>query len=186
MKRPGFLQGVCIAAALAFVGGTVLAALTPFVGIGAAVRLVIPAISLAYILYLLRSSGERTGVVAIVSIWSVVAIVTWWIAPPLPFYVLIHVGAIWLVRSLYFHSGVIAPLLDLGLSAIAVSAFVWALTRTGSSMLAAWAFFLVQALFVVIPRVVSARRTQVGAAGNEGFERAQRQADEALRLLLNQ
>lgn len=186
MKRPGFLQGVLVAAVLAFVGGAVLVALTPFAGIGAAVRITIPAISLAYVLYLLRSSSERTGVVATISIWSIVAIVTWWVSPPLPFYLLVHAGTIWLVRSLYFHAGVIAPLLDLGLSAIATSAFVWALTRTGSPMLAAWTFFLVQALFVGIPRIVPTRRTQVSAAGNEGFERAQRQADEALRLLLNQ
>ena len=186
MKRPGFIQGVLIAAVLAFVGGTVLAALTPFTGIGAAIRLLIPAVSLAYVLYLLRVSGERTGMVATVSVWCALSAITWWFAPPLPLYVLVHVGAIWLVRSLYFHSGFIAPVIDLALSAVAVSAFVWALTRTGSAMLALWTFFLVQALFIAIPKYVPRRREQARTASNEGFERARRQADEALRLLLEQ
>jgi hypothetical protein len=186
MKRFGFLQGVFVAAVLAFVSSALLATLTPFLGIGSAVRMVIPAISLAYILYLLRASDERTGTVAIVSLWSALAIVTWWISPALPLYVLIHVGAIWLVRSLYFHSGVIAPFMDLGLSAIAVSAFVWALTHTGSVLLAAWSFFLVQALFVGIFRFTPGQPPHVASTGNEGFDRARRQADDALRLLLNQ
>jgi hypothetical protein len=186
MKRPGFLQGVLVAAILAFVGGTVLAVLTPLTGIGVAIRLFVPAISLAYVLYLLRASNERAGRVATVSLWSALAIVTWWIAPPLPLYVLVHVAAIWLVRTLFFHSGFVAPILDMGLSAIAVSAFVWALTRTGSAMLALWTFFLVQALFIAIPKRLPRRRQPARAADNEGFERARRQADEALRLLLGQ
>ena len=186
MNRPGFIQGALVAALLAFCGASLLAALTPFSGTGAATRIVIPVISLGYVLYLLRASGERTGIVVTVSSWSVLAIVTWWLAPPLTMYVLIHVCAIWLVRSLYFHSGFIAPLLDLGLSALAMSAFVWALTRTGSPMLAVWTFFLVQALFIAIPKVLPERRKQGAAASNAGFERARRQADEALRLLLEQ
>ena len=185
MNRPSFFHGVAAAAVLAFVASAVIATLTPFVGLGSVVRLVIPTLSFAYILYLVRSSDERTGRITTLSLWSALAVVTWWIAPPLPFYVLIHVAAIWLVRSLYFYSGIFPALLDLGLSAFSVSAFVWAVSRTGSVFLATWCFFLVQALFVAIPATVQGKAKPEQVVDNEPFERAKRQADDALRLLIN-
>lgn len=185
MSRPSFMHGVFAAAVLAFVASAVVATLTPFIGLGSVVRLMIPALSFAYILYLLRSSEERTGRITTLSLWSALAIVAWWVSPPLPLYVLVHVGAIWLVRSLYFYSGIFPALMDLGLSAFSVSVFVLAVSRTGSVFLATWCFFLVQALFIAIPPAI---RKTVGAAkpaGNESFDRARRQADEALRVLIN-
>jgi hypothetical protein len=186
MNRPTFLHGVAVAAVFAFVASAVIATLTPFIGLGSVVRLMIPALSFAYMLYLLRSSAERTGRITTLSLWSALAIVTWWISPPLPFYVLIHVGAIWLVRSLYFYAGIFPALMDLGLSAFSVSAFVWAISRTGSVFLATWTFFLVQALFIAIPPVIRKRRDNRRHAENDSFDRAKRQADDALRQLLSQ
>ncbi len=185
MRRPTFMHGVIVAAVLAFVASVVVATLTPFIGLGSVVRLMIPALSFAYILYLLRSSYERTGRITTLSLWSALAIVTWWISPPLPFYVLTHVGAVWLVRSLYFYSGIFPALMDLGLSAFSVSAFVWAVSRTGSVFLATWCFFLVQALFIAIPPAIKKSWGTSESPGNEPFDRARRQADEALRALIN-
>ncbi|MDH3990845.1 MAG: hypothetical protein OEV34_17050 [Gammaproteobacteria bacterium] len=185
MRRPTFMHGVIVAAVLAFVASVVVATLTPFIGLGSVVRLMIPALSFAYILYLLRSSYERTGRITTLSLWSALAIVTWWISPPLPFYVLTHVGAVWLVRSLYFYSGIFPALMDLGLSAFSVSAFVWAVSRTGSVFLATWCFFLVQALFIAIPPAIKKSWGTSESSGNEPFDRARRQADEALRALIN-
>ncbi len=188
MKRPSFIHGVVIAAVLGFFASAVVATLTPFVGFAAVLRLAIPALALAYVLYLLSRSDERVGRVTALSIWGVLAAATWWVAPPLPLYFLIHVGAIWLLRSLYFYSGVMPALMDLGLSALSISATVWALTRSGSIFLATWCFFLVQALFVVIPSAV--KRPQIEqrntAVDSENFEHARRQADQALRQLFTQ
>lgn len=188
MKRPSFLHGVLVAAVLGFFASAVVATLTPFVGLGAVLRLVIPALGLAYLLYLLSRSKERVGRVTTLSLWGVLAAITWWVAPPLPFYLLIHVGAIWLVRSLYFYSGVVPALMDLGLGALSISATVWAVIQTGSVFLATWCFFLVQALFVVIPPAVkrTADRARNTVVENESFERARRQADQALTQLFNQ
>ncbi len=188
MKRPTFLHGVLVAAVLGFFGSAVVATLTPFLGLGTVVRLVIPGLALAYLLYLLGRSGERVGRITTLLLWSVLAIVTWWMSPPLPFYLLIHVGAIWLVRSLYFYAGVLPALLDLGLSTLSVSATVWAISRSGSFFLATWCFFLVQALFVAIPPALKARaNTRHAPAGdNSSFEQARRQADQALRQLFTQ
>ena len=188
MKRPSFFHGVIAAAVLGFFASAIVATLTPFVGLGAVLRLVIPALGLAYLLYLFSRSKERAGRVTTLFLWGVLAAVTWWVAPPLPFYLLFHVAAIWLVRSLYFYSGVLPALLDLGLSTLSVSATVWAITRSGSMFLATWCFFLVQALFVTIPPAIKSKPKQQRntALASETFECARRQAEQALRQLFTQ
>ena len=188
MKRPGFLHGVIVAAVFGFFASAVVATLTPFIGFGSVIRLVVPALGLAYLLYLMSRSKERLGRVTTLTLWSALAVVTWWLAPPLPLYLLIHIAAVWLVRSLYFYSGVIPALMDLGLNALSISAAVWAITRSGSVFLATWCFFLVQALFVVIPPTIKGKAMpeRSTALDSENFERARRQADAALRQLFTQ
>ena len=188
MKRPSFFHGVIVAAVLGFFASAIVATLTPFVGLGGVIRLVIPGLGLAYLLFLFSRSDERVGRVTTISLWSALAAVTWWISPPLPLYLLIHVGAVWLVRSLYFYSGVLPALMDLGLNALSISATVWAITRSGSVFLATWCFFLVQALFVGIPPAVNKKTSpeRNTPTDNERFERAKRQADAALRTLFTQ
>jgi len=193
MKRPSFLHGVIVAAVLGFFASAVVATLTPFVGFGHVVRLVIPALGFAYLLYLFSRSEERLGRITTISVWSALAAITWWMSPPLPMYLLIHVAAVWLVRSLYFYSGILPALMDLGLNTLSISASVWAITRSGSVFLATWCFFLVQALFVAIPPSAKKNAKASGdtplrniAAENESFERARRQADQALRQLFTQ
>ena len=188
MKRPTFVHGVIVAAVLGFFASAIVATLTPFVGIGTVVRLVIPALALAYLLYLFSRSTERLGRVTALSAWTVLAVLTWWIAPPLPLYLLTHVVAIWLLRSLYFYSGVVPALMDLGISTLSISATVWAITRSGSVFLATWCFFLVPALFVAIPPALAKKRTEQRStpAESEQFEVARRQADQALRQLFTQ
>jgi len=188
MKRPGFFHGVIVAAVLGFFASAMVATLTPFVGLGTVVRLVIPLLGLAYLLYLLNRSAERLGRVTTLTCWTAMTAVAWWAAPPLPLYLLIHVGAVWLIRSLYFYAGVMPALMDLGLSALSISATVWAISRSGSVFLATWCFFLVQALFVVIPPAIKRKRVaqQNAAADCENFELARRQADQALRQLFTQ
>lgn len=188
MKRPTFFHGVVVAAILAFAASVVIGALTPFVGAGSVVRLVIPAVSLAYILYLLRSSSERVGRITTLSLWSALAIATWWVGPSLPLYVLVHVCAVWLVRSLYFYSGIFPALMDMGLSALSIAAFIATVSRTGSVFLATWSFFLVQALFTAIPASIAGKQDskKPPASDNESFERARRHADQALQQLFTQ
>jgi len=187
-KRPEFLHGVIIAAVFGFFASAVVATVTPFIGFGSVIRLVIPALGLTYLLYLMSRSKERLGRVTTLSLWSALAVVTWWVAPPFPLYLLIHVAAVWLVRSLYFYSGVMPALMDLGLNALSISAAVWAITRSGSVFLAIWCFFLVQALFVAIPPTMTGKKKpeRNTAAENENFECAKRQADAALRQLFTQ
>ena len=189
MKRPTFLHGVVAAAVLAFLASAMLATLTPFLGLGTVIRLAVPVLALAYLGYLMRSMNHRTGRPPIgrlltLSLWCALAAVTWWAQPTLPAYLLIHAGALWLVRSIYAYSGVIPAALDLGLCLISLVTFSWAFLRTGSVFAATWSFFLVQALWAAIPPSILRRdAVREPASGNEPFERARRQADEALRQL---
>lgn len=188
MKRPTFFQGVVVAAVLGFFASAIVAVFVPFAGVGAVTRLVIPALALTYLLYLFSRNSERTGRVTTLVLWTAMTLVMWWFAPALPWYLLVHIAAIWLVRSLYFYSGVFPALIDMGLSALSTIASIWAISRTGSVFLATWCFFLVTALFVAIPQTMQGRRTsqQDLRADNENFERARRQADQALRQLFTQ
>ena len=185
MKRPSFLHGVIVAAMLGFFASATVAALTPFIGLGAVLRLVIPALGLAYLLYLFSRSKERLGRVTALTLWGALALITWWLAPPLPLYLLIHVAVIWLLRSLYFYSGVMPALMDLGLSALSVSATVWAISRSGSVFLATWCFFLVQALFVGIPGRIGHKHPDRHPDPDPGdrFQHAYRIAEGELRKL---
>ncbi len=188
MNRPSFLHGTIFAAVGGFFASAIVATLMPVIGFVAAIHVVVPALSLAYLLYLFSRSKERVGRVTTLALWGALAVATWWLAPSLSLYLLIHVGAIWLVRSLYFYSGLVPALMDLGISALSVVAMTWAISRSGSIFLATWCFFLVQALFVAIPPTLKGKRRagRQPAVENESFELARRQADRALRQLFTQ
>jgi hypothetical protein len=187
MKKPTFIHGVVAAIVLAFIASAMVAAVTPFLGLGSVIRLAAPALALAYVLYLFRSSRQRTGRVVTLTLWAALTAITWWTGPPLAAYLLIHAGAVWLIRALYSYSGLIPALIDLGLCAISVLVFSWAFMRTGSVFVATWSYFLVQALWVAIPaKIEGGRAARMQPVTNEPFERARRQADAALRQLFSE
>jgi hypothetical protein len=188
MKRPSFLNGVCAAAALAFISSVAVAVLTPIFAFSLLYKLLVPALGLAYIGYLLSRSSEKVGWVTTLTLWIAFSIIAWWIEPPLTLYILMHVGAVWLIRSLYFYSSVLPALMDLGLNVFSMATAFWAIGHTGSTFLAVWCFFLVQALFVSIPPALG--RAPGGRGGihtdRENFERARHRAEAAIRQLLAQ
>ena len=182
MKTPTFLEGVAIALVMSLAGSVLYTALdTVFPG-DPVVRLLIAGIGLAYIVYLLGRSPERIGRVTVAAAWLLLAGGLWGTHPPLLLYACVHLGAIWLIRSLYFYSSALSALADLGLNGLALAAAITAVTRTGSVLLGIWCFFLVQALFVVIPK--SVRRTPGAAQTDEDrFQHAYRVAESAVRNL---
>lgn len=186
MKQPAFFSGVVAAAVLGLIAAAFIAVFTPFIGIGIATRLLIPGLALGYLLYLFSRNAERSGRLTTVVLWSGMTVALWWIAPPLPFYLLLHAGAVWLIRSLYFYSGVFPSLIDMGLTGLSLVTAVWSLSRTGSVFLGTWCFFLVQALTAAIPRSMSTKRQAPPALPDDGFESARRRADAALQQLISQ
>jgi hypothetical protein len=186
-RRPRFFHGALAAGALAVLASVTVVTLTPILGAGSVIRCVAPLLALAYLLYLFRATRARTGRVVTLTAWAGLAFLAWWIAPPLPLYLLLHVGAIWLIRSLYAYSSLIPAMMDFALSAIGVLTFSWAFMRTGSVFMATWCFFLVQALWAWIPRNFrQGRSLHTTTANTSRFERARREADAALRQLFSQ
>lgn len=183
MNRPTFLEGVAVALLATFLGGGLYVVLTAMFPPGVAARLLMAALSLGYLLYLLTRSSGKTGRLTALAGWGILAILAWWLAPSLPLYSLLHLAFIWLVRSLYFQGGVLAGLLDGGLCGLGLAAAFAALLRSGSPALAIWCFFLVQALFAVIPAVWPGKNAAVSLP-DDRFDQAHRSAEAALRRLL--
>jgi hypothetical protein len=185
MRQPTFLEGVGVALAISLAGGVMYTAMgTVFPGVPV-LRLLIAGIGLTYVVYLLSRSPERVGRVTAAATWLLLAGILWFTHPPLLLYVCGHLGAIWLIRSLYFYSSVLSALADMGLNSLALAAAIWAVTRTGSVLLGIWCFFLVQALFVVIPKSIN-RKPGAVRAGHESedrFQHAYRVAETAVRKL---
>ncbi len=175
MKQPTFPEGVAVAVAASLAGGVLYAALNVvFPGVPV-LRLLIAGIGLAYVVYLLGRSPERVGRVTTAAAWLLVAGMLWFTHPPLLFYICAHLGAIWLVRSLYFYSSALSALADLGLNGLALAAGIWAVTRTGS----------VFALFVAIPKSIQRKSgaVEAGHAPADRFQHAYRAAETAVRKL---
>ncbi len=182
MKRPTFMEGAIVAAAASVGGAVLFGALTTVFAMGPVLRLLITVIGLAYVIYLLRRSEERVGRISVLTVWTASAAMIWWLSPSLPVYLCLHVGMIWVIRSLYFHSGILSSAADLGISALALAAGVSGGLYTSSIFLGVWCFFLTQALFVAIPAVSGWRgpeRTGTHVP-NDRFDRAHRAAESAL------
>jgi signal transduction histidine kinase len=185
MKTPTFFEGVGVAFAASLGGSLLYATLATVFPGGLIMRLLIAAIGLGYLLYLLSRSRERTGRVTVLAAWSVAAVAIWLFSPSFALYLLLHIGLIWLVRALYYYSGVIPAVMDLGLNALALGAAVWAALQSDSIFLSLWCFFLVQALFVAIPSSITRKKGKGQSPGQEEdrFQRAHRAAQSALRRL---
>jgi hypothetical protein len=182
MKTPTFFEGVTVAVVAALAGGALHAALALLLPGTGVLRLVIGALALGYLVYLLSRSPEPVGRVTALAAWGLAAGTLWLLHPPLVIYVALHVGLIWLARSLHFHSGPLASLADLGLSLLGLAGATWAAVQSGSLALSLWCFFLVQALFVAIPRRPVAR-ARAASTPEDRFERAHRAAGAAVRKL---
>jgi hypothetical protein len=182
--RPSLAQGVAAAFAASLSGAALLAVLSPAMGAGSALRVVIALLGLAYLLYLLSHGGNRTGRLTALVSWMLGAALVGLTSPPLAAYVLVHVGMLWLLRTLYFRARPLPALADLGLTALAAAFGAWAALRSGSALLALWCFFLVQAFFAAIPPLVGrSRDTHAGSTGEDapGFEEDARAFDRAYR-----
>jgi len=183
MKRESFLRGVVVAFIFAVFSAVGFIALKPVFGATLLLQWLIAACAGLYIVYLLSRSNEKSGRLAVPALWALGTIVIWHTVPGLTLFLLAHVGMVWLVRSLYFHAGILSALLDLALCAAAVLAAVAAARSSHSVFLSVWSFFLVQALFVAIPTVVSSKAPVPATDSNDQFHRALATAEAALRRL---
>jgi hypothetical protein len=181
MKRPSFWRGVAAALALSVIGAFTFAALEPLIGRGLGLRWLIAGLGFGYLLVLLRESQVPVGRFVTVAVWLTVTALLFIFDPTLWFWLLVQVGMIWLVRCLYLHGSLLAALADAGLNGLALTASLSTALHTHSLFLTLWTFFLVQALYVLIPKLrVSSVQAETNA---EGFDQAYRTAEAALRRL---
>jgi hypothetical protein len=180
---PSLGQGLMVALILSASGAAMLAALAPWVGLALALRATVALLGFAYVLHAIGRSGERVGRITTLACWLVVASAAWLIGLPLGAYVLVHLGAVWLVRSLYYYSGLLPALADLGVTALGAAFAVWAAQRSESAWLVLWCFFLVQAFHVLIPPSLTRRDNGALDSGDDAFARAHRAAEAAVRRL---
>jgi hypothetical protein len=183
MTRPGFLEGALVALAASLAAGALFTTLSLALPAVPALRWVVALVAFGYLIYLLGRSGAKVGRVSAVLAWALVSGLALALHLSLPAFVLLHAGLAWLVRSLYFHGGLVAALADLGLSLLGLAAAVWALTQSGSLFLAVWSLMLVQALFGFIPADLGQRGAAAPQDPDDTFERAHRGAEAALRRL---
>ena len=180
--RPSFGASLGLGLVLSLCGAALLSVLAPMLSASFALRAVIAIVAFAYVLYLIGKSGERVGRITTVACWLVAALGAAAAGLPLAAYVLVHVGLIWLVRSLYYYSGLLPALADFGLGVLGVVFAVWAAQRTGSAWLAFWCFFLTQSFHALIPQSLATRESRARGA-DDTFNRAHRAAEEAIRRL---
>ncbi len=180
-STPSLGAGLLAAFLLSSGGAAVLAAATPWLGTAATLRIVIAALGFAYTWYVIARSGERVGRITTVACWMAVAGVVWLLDVPLGAYVLVHLGLLWLVRSLYHYSSLLPALADLGLTLLGAAFAIFAAQRSGSAWLALWCFFLVQAFHVFVPATLTGVKRALVA--DDTFARAHRTAEAAVRRL---
>jgi hypothetical protein len=188
MTRLSFMSGVAAALILALIAGVTFTIAQPFTGAALLLRLLISGLGFLYVVWLIRGCRKRSGRLSAIAFWVLIPVLCWLFALSLPIYLLVHVLAIWLIRSLLLYSGVLPALLDFGLTGLGAIAASWSIWRTGSVFLATWIFFLIQALFVAIPPRIPGRRRGHNRdidLADAAFERARRRAEAALSQLVS-
>ena len=185
MKTPGILEGTGVAVVASLAGGVLGALLPILVTQATSVRIVIASLALAYLLFLIKRSDERSGRIVVMASWLIVTVSVWILDASLLWFVLSQAVTIWIVRALYFHSSVIPALFDLGLVAFGLTASAWAILQTGSLVMAIWCFFLTQSLFAMIPSFTrsSDHPTAISPDHQDRFQSAHRVALDAVRKL---
>jgi hypothetical protein len=180
---PSLGAGLAAAFVLSACGAALLAALTPWLGAASAARAVIGMLALGYVLYIIGRSGERVGRITTLVCWLAIASGLWLAGLPFAGYVLAHLVLGWLVRSLYYYSGLLPALADLALTGLGAAFAAWAAQRSDSAWLVLWCFFLVQAFHVLIPASLTERAADARGAADDAFARAQRAAEAAVRRM---
>ncbi len=185
MRKITFWNGVVIAFLASVIGSIGFFVLTFIFSEDCTIRLLISVLAFAYILYLLSRSQERIGRITVMLAWFILLTMLWLFYPPLTLFLVLHILALWLIRSLYFYASLFSSLADLSLNALGIASSFWALHHTSSLFLTFWCFFLVQALFVYIPNEIKRPNLDETALANSetAFKRAYQTAEAAVRKL---
>jgi hypothetical protein len=186
MKSATFTEGVLLALVSSLVGAISYTALLPIVDGELAICFTIAFLGLGYIIYLLKRSGERIGLLSTIVIWAVITVVLFIFIPSPLLFLTTQLGLIWIIRSLYFYTSVISAVADLALVGFSLMATIWATYQTESIFLSIWCCLLVNSLFVFIPVDMNQRVDRSGPAAMQvdRFQEAYQVAESALKQSL--
>jgi len=187
MRQTGFGEGVVLAFGFALFSVTVFPIVFGGLFVLSNAHLMIAFLSSLYGFYLLYSSGKRTGTLTVLCLWVTSLVIIWTSGTPANSFLLMHLAALCVLRSLLFHPSLAGLFLDACLQLCAAFCSFWSLHRTGSVFLSVWSFFLVQATFYRIRHLLpgrSATRKELSLETSENrFNSAQRDAEAALNKL---
>lgn len=183
MTRPGFWREAGVALALSVAGAIGFHASSALVGSSAALRILIAVAGLVYAVLLLRGVRARGGRLLAIAAWLALDVALFVLQPPLLFWLLAQTFAIWLLRCWCCYGSLVAAFADGVLCLFALAAAVFGAAHSHSVFLALWSFFLVQALFVLIPETLRPRPAAASPDDEDRFEHAHRSAEAALRRL---
>jgi hypothetical protein len=183
MSRPTFWREASVALALSIVGAIAFHATAALIGSSMALRLLIAASGVVYALLLMRGLRARSGRLIAIAAWLALDIALFVFQPPLLLWLLGQVFAIWLLRCWCCYGSFVAALADGVLCLFAVAAAIAGAAQSHSVFLALWSFFLVQALFVLIPETLRPCLAATFPDDTDHFDQAHRSAEAALRRL---
>jgi hypothetical protein len=186
MKSVSFTEGVLLALVSSLVGAISYTALLPIADGEIAICITIACLGLGYIIYLLKRSGERIGLLSTIVIWAVMTATLFIFNPSPLLFLTVQLGFIWIIRSLYFYASVISALADLALVSFSLMATIWATYQTDSLLLSIWCCLLVNSLFVFIPLDMEQRVDRSGSAAMQvdRFQQAYQAAESAIKQSL--
>lgn len=185
MKQATFSEGILIALFSSVAAAAIFITMSAIFFAEDIFRFLVAGLSFTYILYLLLRSHERFGRVTITVVWFIVTLSTAIFTPSLMLYLSVQLIMIWLIRSLYYYNSVLTSLIDLGLVGLSMMTAIWAWTVSQSIFLTFWCFFLMQALFIYIPKKISMNKSEKNKKSiqDDKFEYAYRSAELAVRKL---
>jgi hypothetical protein len=179
------LEGIGVALILSLGGAVIFSTVKLFFSAFFSIFFLITAIAFIYLIYLLWRSPRREGRYTALLIWGLMTASAVLLDLPLLGYFAIQALTVWILRAFLFHRTLLPVFLDAGLTLLSLCAATWAYVSTHSPFLSLWSFFLVQALFCLIPQAQSKRQLK-HTNSEQRFERARQSAESALTKLLNQ
>ena len=150
MKSPSLSGGLAFAFCAA-IATAILTLSLPIILPVLAPKFTLALITIGYLFYLIKQSGEKTGRIVTGGIAIGVSILTLTISMSLIEFILIQLGLIWIVRSLYLRARPIPALIDGLLIVAGILLASWGILQTQSLAIAVWCFYLTQALFIDWP-----------------------------------
>ncbi|VAW64242.1 hypothetical protein MNBD_GAMMA11-2423 [hydrothermal vent metagenome] len=183
MKDMTFNKGVVIALAASLFSSVSLSIFMDSAYSRIFMEIVFSIISFLYIVYLMQCSRIKTGRPTVGLIWLIITLALLHLESNIILFTVFQVSAIWLVRSLFYYSGLIPSMIDFCLTVLSFFTAVWAAIYTDSIFIFVWCFFLCQAVFVFIPEKFKNKKNM--HKYTDSFDLSLHRAESAVRQILS-